>query len=121
MVSTIGGIPVPDDTDPVADGAAAMRAIVQATPLILFGTVTILPSAVSTWTTTTVYFTNQFKTKPTVIVSVANALPNTPAGIQLAAVDMDLTTDIKTVIGVRREYNVFTVTVNWVAIGNRPS
>jgi hypothetical protein len=113
MATTVNGLPVPDDTDPVAQGAANMRAMAGKLQCVAAGQVTAVLTNTVAANVAMTFPAGRFTTAPTLTVSswaastyIAYTVSVTAAGGQVGArqyKDVAATTNIA---------------INWTAVGS---
>ena len=112
MASTVNGLPVPDDTDPVAQGAAAMRGMAGKLQPVAYGTATAVFSAAIAANIAITFPAGRFASPPAV---TATARSSTYFAYATAGASTTGTT-----LGARSYKDTsFTgnVLIDWVAIG----
>ena len=73
MTSTVNGLPVPDDVDPLGQGAAAIRALAGRINPVASGIVSLAFAGTSTKTVAVTFPVGRFPTAPSVTVSASGS------------------------------------------------
>jgi hypothetical protein len=113
MATTVNGLPVPDDTDPVAQGAANMRAMAGKLQVIASGTVTIAFSNAPAANQAITFPVGRFSTGPWV-TAISRSASN------YFAYSTGIATSTGTTLGARQYKDALltgNVLVDWVAVG----